>query len=244
MTGHYISRAGHATDSSYYRGDVYVDHEAQSVGEHEEVLKLLKQYHAPGPVLEVGCATGGFLATLKDDGYEAVGVDISAWAVDRANERVGSNQAWVCNIEDEELPVEITNKGPFGTLVLWAVFEHFRRPFSVLAKLDDVALPGTMLFINTTNAESLTRALFKEQWEGYFDWTHHGVDQVSVSFLREKLPPLGWRITHLSTHLAWDGSADPTRATIRDWYGADARFRRLLSERHLGDLITCVAIKE
>ena len=30
-----------------------------------------------------------------------------------------------------------------------------------------------------------------------------------------------------------------TRATLRAWWAADARFRRLLAERDLGDLLTC-----
>jgi hypothetical protein len=55
---------------------------------------------------------------------------------------------------------------------------------------------------------------------------------------------MGWRIRALSTHLSWDGSADPTRAALREWWAADARFRRLLTELDRGDLVTVVAIKE
>jgi hypothetical protein len=31
--------------------------------------------------------------------------------------------------------------------------------------------------------------------------------------------------------------------TLRDWWVADARFRRLLTERDLGDFVTCVAVR-
>jgi hypothetical protein len=48
---------------------------------------------------------------------------------------------------------------------------------------------------------------------------------------------------HLSTHSVWDGSADPVHETLRDWWVADARFRRLLTERDLGDFVTCVAVR-
>jgi hypothetical protein len=101
-----------------------------------------------------------------------------------------------------------------------------------------------LLFINTTNAGSLSRFLFDTDWEGYFDSSHHGVDAVSVDSLRRELPRLGWRIAELRTHLSWDSSADPTRATVRDWWASDARFRRLLSELDRGDLVTVVACKE
>jgi hypothetical protein len=78
----------------------------------------------------------------------------------------------------------------------------------------------------------------------YFDSTHHGVDQITVKSLREELPRLGWKVSELATRLIWDADADPTRATLRQWWAADARFRRLLAERELGDFITCVAVRE
>jgi len=78
---------------------------------------------------------------------------------------------------------------------------------------------------------------------GYFDWTHLGIDRVALRTLRDELPRQGWRIAQLTTHRVWDGDADPTRATLREWWAADARFRRLLTERDLGDLITCIAVE-
>jgi hypothetical protein len=90
----------------------------------------------------------------------------------------------------------------------------------------------------------LTRQLFGRDWEGRFDPTHFGVEQVGVRSLRERLPALGWRIESLTTERIWDGCADPTHATLREWWAADARFRRLLAERDLGDLIHCVAVRQ
>jgi len=39
------------------------------------------------------------------------------------------------------------------------------------------------------------------------------------------------------------GNADPTHATLREWWASDARFVVCSWERDLGDLITCVATK-
>jgi len=140
-------------------------------------------------------------------------------------------------------PAAITARRPFGTLVLAAVLEHFREPFAVLARLTPLAAPGTVLVLSTTNRDSLCQMLFGSEWEGHFDWTHRSVDQISARTLRAELPALGWRIERLTTDLVWDISADPTRATVREWWASDARFRRLLAERELGDIITCVAVK-
>ena len=109
-------------------------------------------------------------------------------------------------------------------------------------RLTSVCSAGTTLIITTANADSLTHAIFGREWEGYFDWTHLGVDQVGARRLREELSRLGWQVAHLSTHAVWDGSADPVHETLRDWWVADARFRRLLTERDLGDFVTCVAV--
>jgi 2-polyprenyl-3-methyl-5-hydroxy-6-metoxy-1,4-benzoquinol methylase len=244
LTGHYRSVEGSSIDESYYSGENYVDHEAESAGDHGDIVEILRRHAAEGPVLEVGCATGGLLAALDAAGLPSVGVDISAWAVERAGERLGADHAWRCDVERDPLPGEIKARGPFGALVLAAVFEHFRDPFGVLAKLTGCARPGTVLLIMTANAHSLSHALFGPDWEGYFDWTHLGVDRVTVESLREELPRLGWRVSELTTRLLWDADADPTRATLRQWWAADARFRRLLVERDLGDFITCVAVRE
>ena len=244
MTGHYMPANLEDVDESYYSGGNYVDHEAQSAGDHAQILALLKRHGARLPVLEIGCATGGLLAVLEAAGLPGLGLDASRWAIERARERLGEGHAWVCDLERDPLPAAIKDRGPFGALVLASVLEHFADPFGVLAALSAVTVPGTILVVTTTNADSLAHRLFGAEWEGYFDGTHLGVDLVSVKSLRETLPRLGWRIATLETHGVWDGSADPTRATLREWWAADARFRRLLAERDLGDLLTCVAVKE
>ena len=244
LTGHYRAIAGSAIGAGYFSGENYVDHEAESAGDHADILAALERHEAQAPVLEVGCATGGMLAELATAGFDAVGIDFSEWAVGRAAERLGPGRAWLCDFERDPLPAEVKAKGPFGSLVLAAVLEHFRDPFGVLAKLGDCARPGTVMVIITSNAGSLSHLLSGPDWEGYFDWTHLGVDQITVKSLREELPKLGWRVTELTTRLLWDGSADPTHATLREWWAYDARFRRLLVERELGDFINCVAVRE
>ena len=243
LTGHYVSRNGAPVNESYFEGDNYVDHEQQSAGDHAVICDLLQAHAAKPPLLEIGCATGGLLAELRNQGLPGVGVDISQWAVEKARQRLANDQVWQCDIEQQPLPPEVVARGPFRTLVMWMVFEHFRDPYQVLETLDTVVEPGSLLVLGTTNADSLSHFLHDGQWEGYFDWTHAGVDKVSVPSLQERLPKLGWRIDYLRTHLFWDANADPTSATMRDWYAADSRFRQLLAERDLGDLITCVATK-
>ncbi len=241
LTGHYLVTNG---NGSYFEGDNYVDYEAEAAGEVPRVLELFEKHGAQGPVLEVGCATGLMGEGLLSRGFSYCGIDYAPWAVEKARERVGAERVFLVNVEKEGLPDAVAAQGPFGALLLWAVLEHFHEPFSLLERLTEHTSRGSTLFINTTNAQSLNRLLFGTEWEGYFDTSHHGVDAVSVDSLREELPRLGWRIAELQTHLSWGTSADPTHAALREWWSADARFRRLLAERDRGDLVSCVAVKE
>ena len=242
-TSHYLVSREETIGQDYYEGGNYVDHAAEAAGETEKILELLKAYDAVGPALEIGCATGGVLRALSERGVEAYGFDISEWAVAQANELLGPGRAFHCDVDLDPLPTALASKAPFQTLILWAVFEHFREPFRVLEKISQWMAPGSVLLLNTTNADSLSHRVFGEDWEGYFDGSHHGVDRVSVESVRQGLSDLGWRIEQLDTHLIWDTSADPLHSTFREWWSADARFRQVLAEKDLGDLLVCVATK-
>jgi SAM-dependent methyltransferase len=242
VTGHYGPGSG-AVDDTYYYGENYVDYEAESVSTREMVVELARRYPFRGRALEIGCATGALLEDLTAAGFDAVGIDYSAWAVDRARERLGAERVWQVDVEQEWPDSVLGPRSPFGALIMLSVFEHFADPFAVLERLSGLVEPGGRLFLTTTNADGLGHGIFGPDWEGYFDWTHLGVDLVSARSMREGFPRLGWRVEQLETTAIWDGNADPTHATLREWWASDARFRRLLVERDLGDLITCVATK-
>jgi 2-polyprenyl-3-methyl-5-hydroxy-6-metoxy-1,4-benzoquinol methylase len=241
-TSHYLPRDGQTVDERYYSGDDYVDYEAESAAGHQQVLDLVRRHALAGPVLEIGCATGVGLELLRGAGYDACGVDFSSWAVERARARLG-DAAWTCDVEQDAWPEALAARAPFGCFVLAAVLEHFARPKEVLARLAALAAPGAGLVIITSNAASLTHRVLDADWEGYFDWTHKSVDVVSPRALRQWLGELGWSLRELRTWHVWDGSTDPTHATLRDWHAADARLRALIAERELGDFIECVAVK-
>ena len=241
QTGHYVTGGDKPVDASYFSGDNYVDHEAESAGEHPAVVRLLREHHAGHRVLEIGCATGGLVAALRAAGFDAIGADFSEWAVGEATRRLGAAHAWQWNVERDPAPAALARRGPFDAIVLWVTLEHFRAPWTALAVLGPLCAPGAQLFIKTTNADSLTHQLFGGDWEGFYDWTHHGVHEVGVRSLRARLPALGWRVRSCLTERLWDGSADPLHATLREWYANDARFRQLLADRDLGDLVTIVA---
>jgi SAM-dependent methyltransferase len=241
LTGHYRPADGRPVDRSYFYGDDYLDYEAQSRGDAAVLLRLMREFHAEGPVLEIGCATGQLLAALAREHYDVAGVDFSEWAVEQASQALGPGRAFKADVEADGFPAPIVERAPFGIVIIWMVLEHFRDPFAVIASVRALMRPGSLLFIYTTNADSLSHHIFGDDWEGYFDWTHHGVDRVSAGSLREAFISPGWELLRLTTETFWAVNADPTVATAREWFDADARFRRLLSERDLGDFVLCLA---
>jgi 2-polyprenyl-3-methyl-5-hydroxy-6-metoxy-1,4-benzoquinol methylase len=243
LTGHYRPADGRAVDRSYYYGDDYIDYAEQSRGDAAVLSRLLREFDANGPLLEIGCATGQLLAALARDGYEVSGVDFSEWAVEQAARALGPDRVFSADVEAQGFPAPILARAPFGAVILWMVLEHFRDPFAVLAAVRGITRPASIVLIYTTNADSLSHHIFGDDWEGYFDWTHHGVDRVSVRSLREAFAPPDWELRRLTTETFWAVDADPIAAGAREWFDADARFRRLLSERDLGDFLLCVAVR-
>ncbi len=245
MTSHY--RADRGCDDehgeAYYSGGNYVDYDAESAGQRRQIIELLDRWRAAGPLLEIGCATGSLLSEIEaQTGLAGVGVDISAWAVAQAAKKLGPDRVWQIDLDRDRLPSGILKLAPFRTIVMFSVLEHLTDPRAALAALTDVAAPGALLLLETTNCDSLCHRLFSGDWEGYFDRTHRAVDRVGAAVVPQWLTALGWQIAECHTRMVWDGSADPTHATLRDWWDADARFRRLLRERDLGDLLFCAAV--
>jgi 2-polyprenyl-3-methyl-5-hydroxy-6-metoxy-1,4-benzoquinol methylase len=244
-TSHYVAGRYDGVDEAYFTGANYVDYEAESEAERADVLQLLDRWKGKGPLLEIGCATGSLLLEIERRmGITGFGLDISEWAISEAARRLGPDRVAVANIEADPIPEAMGDHGPFATIVLFSVLEHLANPPDVLARLSRVSAPGTLLLLQTTNADSLAHRIFGRDWEGYFDWTHKSVECISTKTVTSWLESLGWRVAECRTWMVWDRSAEPTHATLREWFDADARFRRLIVERDLGDLLWCIAIKQ
>jgi len=246
LTSHYrVDRTGDDDHGeAYYSGANYVDYEAESQAQHSQILELLDEWRAQGPLLEVGCATGSLLQAIeRERGIAGLGVDVSEWAVTQAVLKLGPNRAWQADLDRDPLPAAIRQAAPFRTIVMFSVLEHLQNPQAALAALTSASARGTLLLLETTNCESLCHRVFGDDWEGYFDRTHLAVDRVGVRAVSQWLHALGWTIADRRTRMIWDSSADPTHATFRDWWHSDARFRQMLHERDLGDLVFFAAVK-
>jgi SAM-dependent methyltransferase len=110
-----------------------------------------------GRLLDVGCASGGFLAAAAEDGWEAVGTEMSASAADRARAASG-----VTVFDGVLLPPSGT--APFDLVTAWHVLEHVLDPLGSLVELRKFLAPGGILFVELPSWNSLGRRVRRSSW--------------------------------------------------------------------------------
>jgi 2-polyprenyl-3-methyl-5-hydroxy-6-metoxy-1,4-benzoquinol methylase len=112
---------------------------------------------APGRMLEIGCASGGFLHQMARKGWQVQGIEFSekaAVAAAKQGYRVHSGPLETAHPPD----------ATFDLIVGWMVLEHLHDPIGGLQKLRQWSKPGAWLVISVPNAKSLEFRLFKEKW--------------------------------------------------------------------------------
>jgi 2-polyprenyl-3-methyl-5-hydroxy-6-metoxy-1,4-benzoquinol methylase len=114
--------------------------------------------------LDVGCADGAFLSELVAHKIDAVGIDLSSVAVDKAKAR--GLTARCETIADHE-PAE-----PYDVVSAFDVLEHVLDPRDFLAGLHRLVKPGGILVLSTPNLRSFSRLLMRKRWYFYIPEEH------------------------------------------------------------------------
>ncbi|MBI4318545.1 MAG: class I SAM-dependent methyltransferase [Chloroflexi bacterium] len=84
----------------------------------------------PGRVLDVGCATGHFLAGAQAAGWETYGVEVSTAFVDYARNTLGLKNVYVGCLRDTSF-----DDGFFDFVNMWHVLEHVADPIGELTEI-------------------------------------------------------------------------------------------------------------
>jgi 2-polyprenyl-3-methyl-5-hydroxy-6-metoxy-1,4-benzoquinol methylase len=123
-------------------------------------LALVESHRPPpGRLLDIGCATGLFVASAVESGWTAAGVDASAWALARAKERCAQATFVQQPIEDIEFP-----DASFDVVTMWDVLEHVQAPADILTRIRRWLAPEGRLFLNLPNAGSAMARLMGRHW--------------------------------------------------------------------------------
>ncbi|HXT52478.1 MAG TPA: class I SAM-dependent methyltransferase [Thermoanaerobaculia bacterium] len=133
----------------------YLGSEAALAAEYAARLAVVRSHVAGGRLLELGCATGGFLAAARAC-FEVQGLDVSAFAVEEARKK--GLDAAVGSLEAAEL-------APFfDAIVAFDTIEHVTEPRRVAARAFELLRPGGCLVLSTGDAGSLLARLSGRRW--------------------------------------------------------------------------------
>ncbi|RJO61040.1 class I SAM-dependent methyltransferase [candidate division WS5 bacterium] len=122
--------------------------------------KLTKLIGPKGNILDVGCANGAFLLSLKRLGdYGLYGLDIKNTGMNFAEHAIDFKEG---HLEDLYYPEHF-----FNAVILDNVLEHVPDPVIFMHKVMFILKPGGYIFGTTPNYNSIDRFVFKKYWGGF-----------------------------------------------------------------------------
>ncbi|MBU0604819.1 MAG: class I SAM-dependent methyltransferase [Candidatus Omnitrophica bacterium] len=127
----------------------------------QSILEILKKMNKGGRLLDVGCATGFLLDEARKAGWEASGVELSAWAVGYAKTALHIETIFHGILKNAGYPDNY-----FDAVIMKDSIEHLTDPVSVLIEIRRVLKPDGIICVNTPNIDSLTGRTLKARWWG------------------------------------------------------------------------------
>jgi 2-polyprenyl-3-methyl-5-hydroxy-6-metoxy-1,4-benzoquinol methylase len=157
----------------------------------KRMLTRLFENERPGRLLEIGCGDGNFIADIKKQGWEVMGVDSDPEAARVAMAKYGVS-VLVGRFEDIDLPQDYYN-----VVVINHVIEHVSDPVLFLARTGANIAPGGRIIVVTPNSAGFGHAAFGANWRGLDPPRHlHIFTPVN---LVETVRKAGLNCMHLST---------------------------------------------
>lgn len=113
-----------------------------------------------GRLLDVGCATGEFLARMKEYGWQVQGVEPSPAAAEIARQDYG------LDVRTGDLGQAYFPDRAFDAITLWDVLEHLHDPSAALTEIHRILDDDGLLILELPNPQSFDASLFGPFWIG------------------------------------------------------------------------------
>ncbi len=107
--------------------------------------------------LEIGCATGGFLVRLHNEGWNAKGVELA-----ESPARQAAEQGFDVHVGTFESAAFA--EASFDAVFAWMVIEHLQDPKSTLREIHRILEPGACFAFSVPNFASWERWFFGRCW--------------------------------------------------------------------------------
>jgi 2-polyprenyl-3-methyl-5-hydroxy-6-metoxy-1,4-benzoquinol methylase len=108
--------------------------------------------------LDIGCATGMLIESMKNTGWKARGVDLCRESAEYGMAHRGID-IFVGTLEEAAFPAESFSVVHFSHLI-----EHVPDPRFFLGEVRRILRPGGFAVITTPNVDGLQARLFRQQW--------------------------------------------------------------------------------
>jgi 2-polyprenyl-3-methyl-5-hydroxy-6-metoxy-1,4-benzoquinol methylase len=212
-------------------------HSPENRSRQVKLLKKLSRYAKGRTLLDVGCGDGQLLQTATEEGWDALGIDLSPAAIRLCQQRglrASGTDFFGSSLDDQR----------FDVIVMSELLEHVPSPQRFLKRAKELLEDQGVLYLTTPNFGSLARRLLGEAWSvihpehiGYFERSTLRTMAVDETGLREiridanNIAP--------STLVAWwrgrgTGTANATAEAHRETRrGLDQRLRRAFHRSHL-----------
>lgn len=142
----------------------------------------------PGRLLDVGCGSGAYGASLIRLGWQVDGIEANAGAAARARQAGLSLQAGAAETAD-------LSATAYDAITLWHTLEHLNDPLAVLQRLRPVLRPGGRLLVEVPNADGWVARATGAAWL-HLDLPRHRFHFTPAS-LRLILDLAGFHLLHL-----------------------------------------------
>jgi SAM-dependent methyltransferase len=136
--------------------------EAHERPQLEQLRRALESPGLSGPVLNVGCGTGGFNVLAASTGVRMVGVDADADAIAIcALKRAKHGGSAFVRAAAEALPFP---DGAFALVYCFSAIEHVESVGATVREMVRVTRPGGHIYVHTPNAWSWYEGHYKVHW--------------------------------------------------------------------------------
>lgn len=173
----FIFTREHPSESNmgrYYESDDYISHDDNAKGLMSYIYFLVRRImlsrkrriiekacnHNKGRLLDIGCGTGHFAATMKNAGWEVTGIEPNTKARDYCTRKFN-----IAVIEPEK--ISDLDSTVYDCITMWHVLEHFHDPFTYAREISRMLKPGGVCIAALPNSYSFDASYYKRYWAAY-----------------------------------------------------------------------------
>jgi 2-polyprenyl-3-methyl-5-hydroxy-6-metoxy-1,4-benzoquinol methylase/transcription elongation factor Elf1 len=141
-------------------------------------------------LLDVGAATGFFMAMAEKRGWKTIGVEFSDFAVQQGKKKG-------LDLYTGDIHLQALQPESFDVITLFDVVEHMLYPEKDLARAYELLKPGGIIVVNTPNAQSLFAKTMGKRWHLIVPPEHvHYFSPENLSVLVERV---GFSVKEIKT---------------------------------------------